>query len=130
QIITDVTQYGDNTIYTYGDIVYFVGACLYVIANLRDDGWLWFFPFAGQYGIPPGRIERIKPITVGKGHLLMTECCCPRKADVLPFTTDNDNKMETESMKELPNGDSTVHATKENINAPKPPQRSAGDTIV
>ena len=26
QIITDVTQYGTNTIYYYGDIIYFIGA--------------------------------------------------------------------------------------------------------
>ncbi len=43
--------------YTYGDIVYFVGAYYYILAVLQDNHWFWFLPLAGQYGVAPGRIQ-------------------------------------------------------------------------
>lgn len=48
QILSDVSQYGTNFLYVSGDIIYTVGAIFYLIAALRDDGWLWFMPLAGQ----------------------------------------------------------------------------------
>ncbi|CAF0966581.1 unnamed protein product [Didymodactylos carnosus] len=50
-------QYGTNYLYTNGDILYFVGACYYIFACLRDDGWFWFMPFAGQYRIASGKLS-------------------------------------------------------------------------
>ncbi len=71
QVITDLEQYGTNTIYYYGDIIYFVGAFFYLWANLRDDGWLWWLPVAGQYGIAAGRMQIGKSVQVGLPHLLI-----------------------------------------------------------
>jgi len=92
QILMDPEQYGYNTLYFNGDIIYFVGAFFYLWANLRDDGWLWWLPVAGQYGIAAGRIQTGRPVTVGLPHLLIgghepiTRCCrsCSK--------TDRDNK--------------------------------------
>lgn len=83
QIITDVTQYGENTLYYTGDIIYSIGAFFYLWANLRDDGWLWWLPLAGQYGVAAGKIQAEKPVTVGLSHLLIggsEPCgtCCRR----------------------------------------------------
>ena len=38
------------TIYQYGDVIYFVGAVVYVICAFRDDGWFWWMPAAGRVG--------------------------------------------------------------------------------
>src|ERR1700734_1490543 len=48
QINIQPEQYATNLIYTYGDIVYFTGACYYLFATLRDEHWFWFLPLAGQ----------------------------------------------------------------------------------
>jgi hypothetical protein len=81
QVLNDSLQYETNKIYRYGDIIYFIGAFFYLWANLRDDGWLWWLPLAGQYGIAAGRIQTGRPVKVGLSHLLMggsepcTRCC-------------------------------------------------------
>jgi len=78
QINVQPEQYGTNLLYTYGDIVYFIGACYYVFATLRDEHWLWFLPVAGQYGIAEGKIQtnsvRSLPM-FGKPPVLMTGLC-------------------------------------------------------
>ncbi|CAF3921077.1 unnamed protein product [Adineta steineri] len=71
QILTHPEQYGSNTLYYNGDIIYFIGSVFYLWANLRDDGWLWWMPVSGQYGIAAGRIETGKPIKAGLPHVLM-----------------------------------------------------------
>lgn len=81
QVITDLPQYDTNNLYYTGDIIYSTGAFFYLWANLRDDGWLWWMPVAGQYGIAAGRIRTDKPVKAGLSHLLiggdlpLTQCC-------------------------------------------------------
>jgi hypothetical protein len=78
QINVDPTQYGTNYLYTYGDIVYFVGSCYYIFATLRDENWFWFMPVSGQYGIAPAKIhiESTRPLPIyGKPPILMTAAC-------------------------------------------------------
>ncbi len=85
QINVSPEQYGSNYLYTYGDIVYFVGSCFYVFAVLRDDHWFWFLPMAGQYGVAPGRIqiESTKSLPeFGKPVILMTRPCKRRRAKI------------------------------------------------
>ncbi|CAF1931857.1 unnamed protein product [Rotaria magnacalcarata] len=83
QILQYPHMYGSNYIYTNGDIIYFVGAFFYLWANLRDDGWLWWLPVGGQYGLAAGRIQTGKPVKVGLPHLLIgggdpcASCCRP-----------------------------------------------------
>lgn len=48
QILRDPTQYGENYLYMTGDVLYAAGSYAYLIAALRDDGWLWFLPTAGR----------------------------------------------------------------------------------
>jgi len=87
QINVQPEQYGTNFLYTYGDIVYFVGSCFYIFAALRDENCFWFLPVSGQYGIAPGRIEietnRSLP-AFGKPPILMTRLCkpCQRKNEI------------------------------------------------
>jgi len=79
QVLTDESQYGTNKIYYIGDIMYSIGAFFYLWANLRDDGWLWWLPVGGQYGIAPGRMQTGKPVKVGLPHLLIggdLSCTC------------------------------------------------------
>lgn len=71
QILRNPEEYGTNLVYFYGDIVYSVGAFFYLWANLRDDGWLWWLPLAGQYGIAAGKIQTEKHVKVGLPHLLI-----------------------------------------------------------
>jgi hypothetical protein len=80
QIIIHPEQYDSNTLYTYGDIVYFVGACYYIFANMRDLNWFWFLPLAGQYGVASGKVcveTKLLP-QFGKPVVLMTDCCRKR----------------------------------------------------
>jgi hypothetical protein len=78
QINIDPTQYDTNYLYTNADILYFLGACYYIFAALRDDGWFWFLPFCGQYGVAAGRIQiktkKVLP-TYGKPPILMIDPC-------------------------------------------------------
>lgn len=79
-------EYEENTMYYSGDIMYFVGAVFYLLASIRDDGWLWWLPVAGQYGIAPGRIETGKEIIYGLSHYPIggvhpcTRCCRRRSS--------------------------------------------------
>ena len=83
QILMNPDQYGTNDLYYNGDIIYSIGAIFYLWANLRDDGWLWWMPVAGQYGVAAGKIQSGKPIRAGLPHILMggNEPCmrCLRK---------------------------------------------------
>jgi hypothetical protein len=82
QINVDPEQYGTNYLYTNADILYFLAACYYIFANLRDDNWFWFLPFAGQYGVAPGRItiETTKTLPChGKRIILITDLCRRRR---------------------------------------------------
>ena len=77
QINLDPTQYGVNMLYTYGDIVYFLGSCYYIFACMRDDHWFWFLPLSGQYAVPAGKIHvetKVLP-QFGRPAILMTTCC-------------------------------------------------------
>ena len=49
QITQNPAEYATNFLYENGDIVYFVGACYYMFAAMRDDGWFWFMPLAGRW---------------------------------------------------------------------------------
>ena len=71
QILVDPGLYGTNELFKTGDIIYFVGSFFYLWANLRDDGWLWWLPVAGQYHLAPGRIQTGRPIQAGLPHLLI-----------------------------------------------------------
>ena len=98
QILVNPEEYGQNSIYYYGDVIYSAGAFFYLWANLRDDGWLWWLPVAGQYGIAPGTIRTDKPVKTGLSHLLIggSEPCtrsCKRRPAVHP-----DNKVVMEDL--------------------------------
>jgi hypothetical protein len=80
QIIIHPEQYNSNILYTYGDIVYFVGACFYIFANMRDLNWFWFLPLGGQYGVAPANVSvetKVLP-QFGTSVVLMTDCCRKR----------------------------------------------------
>lgn len=70
-------QYGSNLLYQYGDMLYFIGACYYVVAALRDENCFWFLPLAGQYGVAPGRVQvETKALPqYGKAAVLITDIC-------------------------------------------------------
>jgi hypothetical protein len=83
-------QYGINQIFTYGDILGFIGSVYYIFGTLRDENWFWFLPLAGQYGIAARRIHidtRTFP-QFGNPQLLITDICRRRKN-----TTKEDNKQ-------------------------------------
>ena len=74
-------QYGNNLLYKYGDVLYFIGACYYILAALRDENCFWFLPVAGQYGIAVEQIQtrgKILP-QYGKSPVLITNICCTRQ---------------------------------------------------
>ncbi|CAF3366139.1 unnamed protein product [Rotaria socialis] len=77
QVYVHPEEYNDNILYTYGDIMYFLGACYYLFAGLRDSNWFWFLPFAGQYGVAAGRVHvETKALPkIGQPVVLMTDCC-------------------------------------------------------
>ncbi|CAF1307389.1 unnamed protein product [Rotaria sordida] len=86
QINVKPELYGTYYLFTYGDIVYFVGACYYIFASLRDDHWFWFLPLAGQYGVAPGRVhvETKNLPQLGKPMVLITDVCRRRIRKVEP----------------------------------------------
>ncbi len=89
-------EYNGNTLYTYGDILYLLGACYYVIADLRDHNWFWFLCLAGQYGVAAGRIHvdtKVLP-QYGRPAVLMTDCCRQRLKKQIERT---DAKADTEN---------------------------------
>ncbi len=84
EINVDPGQYGTNYLYTYADILYFLGACYYIFAALRDDHWFWFLPFTGQYGVAPGKvkIDSTKNLPIhGRPIVLMTDPCTRRRTE-------------------------------------------------
>ncbi|CAF0722958.1 unnamed protein product [Adineta steineri] len=89
-------QYNDNLLYTYGDILYFLGACFYIFAAMRDQNWFWFLPLSGQYGLAAGKIH-VDTKTLpkfGQPVILMTDCCRKRSKKQIEQTTEielNDN---------------------------------------
>lgn len=70
-------EYGSNLLYKSGDVLYFIGACYYILAALRDENCFWFLPFAGQYGVPAGRVrvETKELPTYGKSPVFITDVC-------------------------------------------------------
>ena len=95
QINVSPEQYGTNFLYTYGDILYFIGSCYYIFATLRDDHWFWFLPLAGQYGVAPGRVQiettKILP-AYGKPTVLMTDPCMRRRGNDTMQQKDGNSK--------------------------------------
>jgi hypothetical protein len=93
QINVHPEQYGTNLLYTYADILCFIGACYYIFAALRDDHWFWFLPTAGQYGVAPGKIqiqtEKSLP-SYGKPSILITDACRRRTANDVAKTDQNE----------------------------------------
>lgn len=94
-VLVHPEQYGTNFLYTYADILYFIGACFYVFAALRDENWFWFLPVTDQYGIASGRvkIECEKPLPrFGKPPVLITSPCrkCVQRKNVVK-NKDNDD---------------------------------------
>ena len=80
QIYVHPEEYNDNLLYNCGDIIYFLGACYYVFAAMRDQNCFWFLPFTGQYGVAPGRVlvdTKVLP-RVGQPVVTMTDCCRQR----------------------------------------------------
>lgn len=80
QINVSPEYYETNMLYKFGDIVEFVSACFCIFSSLRDDGWFWFLPVAGQYGIALGRVHvetKILPL-FGKTPILLTSMCRQR----------------------------------------------------
>jgi hypothetical protein len=49
RILRHPELYSTDFFYYYGDILYFVNSLCYTVAALRDDGWFWFMPLAGQW---------------------------------------------------------------------------------
>ncbi|UJR32329.1 hypothetical protein I4U23_019793 [Adineta vaga] len=75
--------YGSNQIFTYADILGFIGSIYYIFGTLRDENWFWFLPLAGQYGIAAGRIHvdtRTLP-KFGNPNILITDLCRRRKVN-------------------------------------------------
>lgn len=95
-------DYGTNLLYTYADILYFIGACYYLFAVLRDEHCFWFLPLAGQYGVAPGRVQietsKVLP-AYGKPPVLLTDLCRRRRngsANAVLFQlTDSDSGLTT-----------------------------------
>ena len=78
QVNLQPEQYATNFVYKYADIIYFIGACYYIFAAMRDENCFWFLPFAGQYGVAPGRIrvETRKTLpSYGKTPMLIKSPC-------------------------------------------------------
>jgi hypothetical protein len=76
-MVVSPEQYGSNFLYTYADILGFLGACFYIFANLRDDSWFWFLPLSGQYGVAAGRVQVVPKILpqYGTRAILLTGLC-------------------------------------------------------
>lgn len=108
QVITDESQYETNKIYYIGDIMYSIGAFFYLWANLRDDGWLWWLPVGGQYGIAAGRMQTGKPVKVGLPHLLIggdLSCTCCRQRQKNDVNTTRPFNVIFEDEKHYTNND-------------------------
>ncbi|CAF1455417.1 unnamed protein product [Didymodactylos carnosus] len=93
-------EYDTNHLYYKGDILFAVGGFFYIMAAMRDDGWLWFMPFAGQYGIAVGKVKTGKRIKVGLPPYPITDFCRNRKKQlkkremILSPSPENDNDEE------------------------------------
>jgi hypothetical protein len=98
QINVQPEQYGTNYLYTYGDIVYFLGSCYYIFAALRDENCFWFMPLAGQYGVAAGRvhIDTTKSLPAyGKPKILITDICrCCRTKKEIPKQEQRESRAE------------------------------------
>lgn len=84
QIKLHPEEYGSNILYKYGDVVYFLGACYYILAAMRDENCFWFLPLAGQYGIAPRdiQIESKEFPICGKPPILITDLCRKRSHEL------------------------------------------------
>jgi len=87
-------QYGSNQMFTYGDILGFIGSVYYIFGTLRDENWFWFLPLAGQYGLAAGRIH-IDTKTLpkfGNPEMHITDLCRRRK-DRTKDSQETDNNI-------------------------------------
>ena len=78
QVNVQPEQYATNYLYSYADILYFIGAVYYLLASLRDDHWFWYLPLAGQYRVAAGKVEIDTTKTLpsyGKPPILVTNLC-------------------------------------------------------
>ncbi|CAF3719709.1 unnamed protein product [Rotaria sp. Silwood1] len=80
QVYVHPEEYNNNLLYTYGDIIYFLGACYYIFAAMRDQNWFWFLPFTGQYDVAAGRVHIATTALprFGQPVVLITDCCRQR----------------------------------------------------
>ena len=88
-------QYGTNLNYVYADILGFIGACYYLFGSLRDEGWFWFLPLAGQYGVAAGRVHiegKVLP-QKGKTEILISDLCRKRRVHA-DLTNGGNKKLE------------------------------------
>lgn len=90
QINLHPQDYGKNLLYQSGDILYFIGACYYIFAALRDENCFWFLPLAGQYGIAAGRVRvETKEIPKsGRSPVFITDLCRRRLHEELNNQTE------------------------------------------
>ena len=89
-------QYGANLIFTYADILGFIGSVYYIMGTLRDENWFWFLPLAGQYGIAAGRIHtdtRISPV-FGRREMRIIDICRRKKIEQKENTHTVDTRID------------------------------------
>ncbi|CAF1135297.1 unnamed protein product [Adineta steineri] len=81
QVYIRPEEYNSNMLFTYADILGFIGSVYYIFGTLRDDNWFWFLPVAGQYGVAVGRIEVVtKQLPkYGLPPIVITDMCKRRR---------------------------------------------------
>lgn len=52
QILRHPEWYATHDLYYWGDVAYAANGWFYLLASLRDDGWLFFMPLAGGFPCP------------------------------------------------------------------------------
>jgi hypothetical protein len=69
----------------------------YILANMRDLIWFWFFPLGGRYRVAAGKVcveTRVLP-QFGKPVVLMTDCC--RKRPEKPIEEPKHEELDVDS---------------------------------
>ncbi|CAF1209734.1 unnamed protein product [Adineta steineri] len=81
QVYIRPEEYNSNMLFTYADVLGFIGSVYYLFGTLRDDYWFWFLPVAGQYGVAVGRIEVVtKQLPkYGLPPIVITDICKRRR---------------------------------------------------
>jgi hypothetical protein len=80
-------QVASHDMYKRADLLYFVAACFYMCAGMRDEGCFWFLPLAGQYGVSHGRIQ-VETKTLpqyGRPPTLVTDLCRSTTTTDIPY---------------------------------------------